>query len=178
MEATHFPGGERTRLAFRVDSRLEKGLVDVNVPEPADQPLIEKYRLDLSRASPQPLLKPGRGETTFEWLLAQPLIQTVEIITKDVDDPAEFALVRKAQIETIVELDRKPLEAKRRLFMRHRAQSPGHTQVDDDRRAIVEINDQVLGAPPDAMDNPASDPCANVFNALVPQDSGKISETQ
>ena len=178
MHPTNFLGRERIRASLRVNSGPEQRLVDVDVPQSANESLIEKNGLDLSWTPPQPLFQPRCRKTALEWLATQPLIETVEIITVDVEDPAELALVREAQVESIVELDREMLEAKRRFLTRNRAQSSGHPQVDDDRGAIVEINKQVLGAPANALDSTPVDTGKNILGALVAEDSREFAEPQ
>ena len=62
--------------------------------------------------------------------------------------------------------------------MRDHAQPAGHAQVDDDGGVIIEVDNEVLGAPADAADDASCDAGADVFDPVRGQDAGKIADTQ
>ena len=94
------------------------------------------------------------------------------------DDAAELALIGETKIEAVRELDRQAFEAKWRLLMGDRAQPAGHPQVDDDGGVIVEVDNEVLGAPADTADGASCDPRQDVFDPVAAEDAGKIADTQ
>ena len=94
------------------------------------------------------------------------------------DDAAELALIGETKIEAVRELDRQAFEAKGRLLMGDRAQPAGHPQVDDDGGVIVEVDNEVLGAPADTADDASLDSGQDVFDPVAAQDAGKIADTQ
>src|SRR5262249_46559334 len=61
-------GGERARLAPRVDLRPPERLVGVDVPEPRDRPLVEDRRLHRRLAAAEPLGEKPRREAALERL--------------------------------------------------------------------------------------------------------------
>ena len=50
--------------------------------------------------------------------------------------------------------------------------------MDHDRGAVVEIDDQVLGAPADALDNSPPNMRQNIVDALITEDPGEIADMQ
>jgi hypothetical protein len=50
--------------------------------------------------------------------------------------------------------------------------------VDDDGSLVVEVDNEVLGAPAHAADNASRDPGEDVFDSVVREDTGKIADTQ
>jgi hypothetical protein len=59
-----------------------------------------------------------------------------------------------------------------------RAQAAGHAQVDDDGGVVVEVDNEVLGAPADTADSASRDPREDIFTPVGTQDTGKIADTQ
>ena len=94
------------------------------------------------------------------------------------NDATELALIGEPQIETVGELDRQAFEAKWRLLMWHRAQPAGHAQVDDDGGVIVEIENEVLGAPADTTHGASFDPSQDIFDSVIRENAGKIADPQ
>jgi hypothetical protein len=161
-----------------VDTGPEQRLIGVDIPKTADQFLVEDDRLDLGGATAQTLFEPCRRESALEWLATKSSVKTDQIIAMEMNDAAELALIGEAEIETVVELDRQPLETKRWLLVRYRAQPAGHTQVDHDRGAIVEIDNEVLGASSDTEYDAPFDTGENVFDAVVGKHPGEIANVQ
>ena len=50
--------------------------------------------------------------------------------------------------------------------------------MDDDGGFIVEVDNEVLGAPSDAADDPSFDPGQDVFNSVTGEHAGKIIDPQ
>ena len=94
------------------------------------------------------------------------------------DDATELALIGETKIEAVRELDRQAFEAKRRLLMWDRAQPAGHPQVDHDGGVVVQLDNEVFGAPVNTADSASCDPREDVFDSVVREDAGKIADTQ
>ncbi len=178
MDTPNFTRIQGIRVALGVNPRPKQGLVDVNVAKTADQPLVEQHWLDLARAPSQTLLEPTRRECPLKRLTAKFLLELAQRVFVNVDDTAKLALIRKPQIETVVELDGQMLETQRRLVVWHRAQPAGHAQVNNDCRFVVEIDDQVLRSPPDALDDAALDAGEHIFGTSAGKHPGKIADVE
>ncbi len=178
MQAANIPGRESVRASLWVDSRPEERLVGIDISQTADEALVEDNGLDLAGAALQSFREPRRREPTLQRLTAKPLLETSELVVVHVDDAAELALIGETKIEAVRELDRQVFETQRRLLMGDRAQPAGHPQVDDDGGVIVEVDDEVFGAPADTAYGAARDPGENVFDSVVREDAGKIADTQ
>jgi hypothetical protein len=50
--------------------------------------------------------------------------------------------------------------------------------VNDDRGAIIEVDEQILSAAADAPHRPTSDAGENIVYTLAPEDSGEITHSQ
>ena len=96
----------------------------------------------------------------------------------DMGDATELALIGETKIEVIGELDRQVFKAERRLLSWDRAQPAGHPQVDDNRGIVVEVDDEVLGAPADAADSASFDPGQDVFDPVIGKNSRKIADAE
>src|SRR4051812_27257777 len=94
------------------------------------------------------------------------------------DNAAEFPLVRKSKVESVVEIDCQSLEAQRRLVVRHRAQATGHAQMDDDGGAIIELENQVFRSPADCDDLMTGNARQDILEAFVAEDTGKIDDAE
>lgn len=178
MDTAHLVGRERIRPLLRVDPGAKERFVRVDVAETADQRLIEEDGLDLAGATAQALLEPCRGKSSLQWFATQPLLEAVQFVVVQMKDPSEFALIREAEIGSIVELDGQVFESKRRLTMRDGAQPAGHAQMDDDRGAVIEVQDEVLRPPPDALDDAVLNARQNVLDTLAAEDAGEGADTQ
>jgi hypothetical protein len=106
------------------------------------------------------------------------LFETIEIVAVHVDDAAELALIGESKILAVRELDRQAFEAKWRLLVRDCAQPAGHPQVDDDGGLVVEVDNEVLGAPADTENGASRDSSEDVLDPVGGQDAGKIADTQ
>src|SRR5215217_1918134 len=58
------------------------------------------------------------------------------------------------------------------------AQPAGHSQVDNDGGVVIEVDNEIFGAPADTPDNTSLDPGEDVFDPVAGQDAGKIADTQ
>jgi hypothetical protein len=106
------------------------------------------------------------------------LFETIEIVAVHVHDAAELALIGESKILAVRELDRQAFEAKWRLLMWNRAQPAGHPQVDDDGGLVVEVDNEVLGAPADTENRASPDSSEDILDPVSGQDAGKIADTQ
>jgi hypothetical protein len=167
VHATDFLRRECVRAALRMDTGLKERLVGVDIPETTYKRLVEDYGLDLAGATSQAFFEPRRREAALEWFAAKPLFKLDQIIAMEMDDATEFALIGEAEIETVVELDRQPLETQGWRIVRYGAQPPGHPQVDDDRGPIVQIKNEVFGASSDTENSVSFDAGENVFDTVV-----------
>ena len=59
-----------------------------------------------------------------------------------------------------------------------RAQPAGHPQVDDNGGIVVEVDDEVLGAPADTADRAPFDPGQDIFDSLIGENAGKIADAE
>jgi len=103
--------GEARELAFSkrpcrtkwVELRPPQRLVDIDVPEPRDRPLIEERGLDRCAAAFEPLPEPARCERALERLHAEPLFEVrVELAGFEQLPRAESADVAIRDVRTVV----------------------------------------------------------------------------
>ena len=151
-------------------------LVGVDVADPGDPRLVEQERLQGRAAVGRDLEQPLRRQLAAERLDPEPRSEVgVELVAAEHDRVAEAPRVGEPQLRAVVEDEPSPqvarvgvglVEAGRaepiRLHQvdgRVRArpadqQVAGHPQVHDQRRPVVELDDQVLAAAPDRLDPP------------------------
>ena len=96
----------------------------------------------------------------------------------DMGDATELSLVGEPKIEAIGELDRQVFEAKRRFLSGHHAQPASHPQVDQNGGLVVEVDNEVLGAPADTLHDAPLDSRQDVFRSIITQDAGEIAEAE
>jgi len=104
------------------------------------------------------------------------LFEKIEIVATHMGDATELALIGETKIEVIDELDRQVLEAKRRLLSWHHAQAAGHPQVDDNSCIVVEVDNEVLGAPADTADCASFDSGQDIFDSVIAENPGEIAD--
>ena len=154
----------------------EQRLVGVDVADPGDPRLVEQERLQRRAAVGRELEQPPRRQLAAKRLDPEPGGEVgVELVAAEHDRVAEPPRVGEPQLRAVVEDEPRPqvarvgvglVEAGRaepiRLHQvdgRVRArpaeqQVAGHPQVHDQRRPVVELDEQVLAAAPDRLDPP------------------------
>ena len=152
----------------------EQRLVGVDVADPGDPRLVEQERLQRRAPAGGELEQRLRRQLAAERLDPEPRGEVaVELVAGEDDGVAEAARVGEPELRAVVEhhpraqmasvrgrlVQARPAEAVGRPSGRRpvgagRAdqQVAGHPQVHDQRRAVVEPDDQVLAAPADRLD--------------------------
>ena len=126
-------------------------LVDVDVPEAGQRPLVEQRGLQRGAATLQPLAQALRREGGDERLLAEarPEIR-LELARLEQQPGAEAPDIAVGDLAAVVERQqRAPVRVARECVGPQRAR---HAEVDQQRAARREADDQVLAAPVDLLD--------------------------
>ena len=181
MQAPDLVVVERARRPLGVDAGLEERLVDVHVPEPRDERLVEQHRLDRARAARRAGSRaPGRvnrGDSGSMPDPAGPVALAVGEGRGHDPGPAEAARVAEGHGAAVVEVEPRAQEALL-VAVGGRAGAPvqaaGHAQVHRERVARVELHEQVLAAPADRLDAPPLDPRRERVRVLGADEQGVV----
>ena len=126
-------------------------LVDVDVPEPGQRPLVEQRGLQRGAATFQPLAQALRREGCDERLLAEARAEVrLELARLEQQPGAEAPDIAVGDLAAVVERQqRAPVWVACERICPQRA---GHAEVDQQRAARRETDDQVLAAAIDVLD--------------------------
>ena len=143
------------------DAGLVKGLIDVDVAEAGEAPLIEQDRLDGGSPIGQAGAELLEGEGVVEGFRTEPID---DFGGGCVEPPgAELPQVGPAQVVTVVQLDDRALVLLGRRGARAPDEPAGHPQVDDENAAVVEGEHEVLPAAAHGDDRAAEEVLAQRF---------------
>ena len=162
VQMTLVGGPQRPGGPQRMEPGRPQRLVGVDVADARDERLVEKERLEPPRPAAQPAPEVAHRELAVERLrterredgaaadlghqLAGHRVASVE------PDLPELADVTEAQLATVGELeDQSDVRVLGRVG-RDDEQLAGHLQMDGQRRVTRQVDDDLLGAPPDGLD--------------------------
>ena len=150
------PADPRHR-ARRVDAGTPERFRGVDVADADDQPSVHQEALDRPAPSAGQAGERRAVEALREGFDAEPAKMDVALdpIGLDHDGEAEAPRIAEAQPQTAVELEGEMLMGLGRpVGARHR-QTAAHPEMDHQRLAALEIDEQVLRTPPQPLDPPA-----------------------
>ena len=146
MERLHLFQIERGGRRQRVDARTPQGFVRVDVPDARNGPLIEDRGLHRSPTAGELRCEVACAIRLAEWLAAHARVDVrLDLVGLEQQPRAEPADVSVGDLRAVVERDESsPMQVGRRSVARqHRAR---HPEVDQQRTARLEPDDQVLAA--------------------------------
>src|SRR5579864_4675094 len=160
--ALHQPRGlgarQAARLALRAQPRPEQRLAGVDVAHADDQLAVHDELLERHAPPAADAPQVVGVEGARERLGGEPGEQRMaRRIAGGVDEAAEAARIVEAQRQSRVEHQVEVVVGQARGVGRHGAQVAGHAEVHQ-QRPRLELQQQVLGAPPDARDALPGDP--------------------
>ncbi len=152
-------------------SGLEQRLVDVDVPESGNSPLVEQGSLDRRAPAGQSGSELRQCEARVDWLRAEP----GERLRAVVDQPpgAKLPQIAPAEIVAFVEYDARPLVRLGTGSGIAPHQPPGHTKVNDKRAVVVQPEEQVLPAPVKCQDRSPNQQLAQSFERGASQEADR-----
>src|SRR5262249_28026293 len=161
--------------ASRTDARAIEHLRGVDITDPGDDALIHDQVLDCDLASPRSGGQIVGVKLIRERFRAKPFhfAQGGKGGARDQAHDSEAARVIEDQPGTVVESELDMIVATVELrgieIAVATGKAPAHPQVNQDHVLAVEIQNQVLGAPPDVLDPPPPDARAEVGSRLATQ---------
>src|SRR3954467_12146685 len=134
-----------------MDTRAPERLVDVDVPEAGERPLVEESRLDRRLSIREPCRERLRRERPPQRLAPETRAQVrIELARLDEEPRAEASDVAVNDFGPVVELhDRAPM---RDVPGRRMENVPRHPQVDQEDAPALELDDEILATPIDGGD--------------------------
>ena len=179
VEVTLVGRSEGPGRAQRVETCGPQRLVGIDIADPDDECLIEQERLEPTRPTPQPPSEVAHGERRIKRLGTErgedgrPADLRDELprdrIAPIQPDPPEFADVAKADLAPVGQLQDKPDVWILRGLGRDDEELPGHLQMDRQRGVTGQLDDDLLGPPPDRLDLPAGDGLRKGLGRMRPQ---------
>lgn len=175
VQADDFIEAELVSASFGVDAGPEQGFVGVDIAETSDERLVEDGTLDLRGSALQGGIEPRGGEIARQRFRAKAPVQCLDDILIDVKDAAELALVGKPEVPSVVEVEGEVLESERRIAAFDKLHLAGHPEMDNERGAVVQWEDEVLATPSD-VDHGTTNEVGGGPGGGVPKDARKRLE--
>ena len=148
-------GLDATCRSQRVDGRVPKRFIDVDVPQASDAPLVEQERFDGRAPAGSGFKDLAGGEALLEWLWAA---LTHDLIwVGDKVPSAEFSDIAPTQLMAVVQKDCRPEVPVLGVVWVAEKPAACHSKVRDEGNALAELQDQPFSAPPYRPDAAATD---------------------
>jgi hypothetical protein len=137
-----------------IQPRPPERLVDVDVPHPGEDALVEKRRLERRPPTRQPLPESRRGEERVEWLVPDAGVEIgLRLLWLEKQPGAEAADIAVRDVRSVVQRDLG--SAVRQILERITCavqQIPCHPEVDQENASALESNDEILAPPTERSD--------------------------
>ena len=171
MKLLDVAGREATRRTLRMESCTKEGLVDIDVAEAGDAPLIEEGALELGGPSRQATAENLRSEASLQRLWSHCAIKDFDLIRHEVEHPPELALIGEPEVDAIVEFQRQMLKAKRGGGSWRELENARHAEVNHDAGFVIEQEEEVFAAAADIFDPSCRYPCSGRIDAQWSHDA-------